>query len=384
MPASKRQEQHLLEQHYWMHGLKRPIDPIDKYSLPTTLTRGTSFEPNDSSESKVLEGHTGGTTLDLQTVRTDANAEPEYEHAAIFGEFFHEYFYLAFGEVKNEQYEKITGSTNAYKAHFFRSSTEPQELPLDTIYNGYNGTSTDATIYENSMLNELTITFAEGNVSFKPKFMSWAEITRQPNPLRVGMGDLSSLLADNNVKLYIADYGETLDEATKENYYYECATSIEIVIKNNLSKSECKGVGYGRNVPLTGKFEIDVNVTTLWNEKSEILLNEYKTGEKDGTHPTAKTIFKQVLIENFDRIIEMVDNKPVREGISFHLPYTEVTNGVTPKSGSGAKTIDFTFSLRDDQINNNVDVFVTSEIPELMFGTVGGSNEDPRLTASTP
>ena len=362
--------------HNWLLQLKPAGNDGTYPSYPVgggILARGTDFEPNDEITTEDWEGHTGGESLVISSDRTGANSAPQYKHKAIIGECLEEYFYMALAS-HDSPTAAISGASTAKKWKFYKDNTVAKELPPATLINQYAATLKDAIVYDNALMNELTIEVGSDGWSVTPSFNSDYPIGNQSNQART-VAASAFKLPNKNAKMYIAPPDVTLTDSNKSDYEYDCLLSSSLTIRNNLEAAECVNNPFGKSAVDKGDFEIEGSAEIKWNPLAAFLEDEYKYGAAHGVYVTENNLFKQVLIECQGSVIETVGSGSsavdVPASLSIHIPYVEIT-GADPGtlSGNEKKTLNVSYNLRANaSVSHPIEVTIVNALSSLHYGT---------------
>jgi len=367
----------MLPYHSWSMGCKP--DEIEGAVTGEIMCRGTDFDQNREFKTQDYEGHSGVKSLILQSDRTSITTEPQFEHGVVFGECQEEYWYLMLGSTDTPALVSIPDgagtkeAVGAYKHKFYQNVANPKPLPVCTLVNQYAMTLFDAVVFDEAKLNELEFKVEDKGVSNKLKFMSDAPIRNQHNQLKKVAPKLAKLNKEN-IKIYIAPVDVELTDANKEEYSYDCITSHDLTLKNNLKASSCLNTPFGKSPADEGKFEGTAKMEFKWNAKSKLLEDEYYSGKKFGTDATAESLFKQVLIECEGATIETVTltdgtKKDIKYGLSIKMPKVEITKCETQLAGDKVKTIEAEYAIREDGLQSAITVEMITTLPKLHYGS---------------
>lgn len=366
--------------HYWTVSIIP--DGVTGPVYGGVVARGTDFDGKTKLKSDDVTGHTGTKSLKLISDRTSMTAEPEYEHKAIFGELFEDYWKMLLGSHTTSAATAITpssgtGTLNVYDWSFYQDIANPKELPHATLINGYNPSTTvqnSARLYDNALMSELGLTISDKGITLKPKWVSNAPLIHQPNPTRTFAGELDKLGVDNT-HIYMADCGTNLLTKTGtelDPYDYGCIIKSENTWNTNPSEDACIGNTFGESNADEGEFEDKGKLEVKWNPNSDKILSKWYTGSSTGTAPTTESLFQEILITMRGKQIGTTTGEtptPVYEYCNVYMPKIEITDCKTQESGDKTKTIEMEYDVRQNGTDSALTVNMKSRLEALHYGT---------------
>jgi len=362
--------------HYWSIALKEKDEQTGKYPDVAVrggiMARGSGFEGEPNVETNDWEAHDGSKSIIIASDRTTANAEPQWEQKAMFGEFFEDGWYMLLGSYDKKTVALDgTGSGNVYEWKFYQDLVNPQPLPIATIINGYGAVENDAITYDNAKMSELAYEINDDGINLTYTFGSDAPLLNQANPVRT-VGPSLSKLGVQNIHIYIADFGTGLNELSEvelATYDYGCVVSSSNTFNTNLEDFLCLGTPFGRAAKDEGQFENDGELEIQWNEASQHLIDKWYTGVNDGTNITEDNYFAEILITGTNRKLGEVSGEDVYESFAMYLPKVEITKAWSDLSGDETKTINIEYGLVNNGTVSPVNIDIVSQLEDLHWGT---------------
>ena len=219
--------------HHTAIGIKGASLEKAKLAQPLVSIRQTSFEDGNEITTETDEGHTGVSNIDMGSYRTKAESSPNWEDGLRYGQGFEDYFYLLLGHDTSDTYNDGESDVTGVFTHTMSMpANATEELPLATIYHGFQKTNTDGRVFNNAMLNELEVSFSSDNKpSIKPTFVSDYNIVNTINPSRTFIADhLARTVMAQHTQVYIGSVdAETLEEMTA----IDCFTEASFTVNNN-------------------------------------------------------------------------------------------------------------------------------------------------------
>lgn len=338
---------------------------------PLVSIRQSGFEDGNEISTETDEGHTGVSNLDMGSYRTKAESAPNWEDGLRFSQGYEDYFYLLLAHDDVTTYNNGTSDVEGIYVHSMAMPSDVKdELPLATIYHGFSKTLTDGRIFNNSMLNQLDVTFnADNKPTIKPSFISDYNIINTINPPREFLDDhLSRTVMAQHTKVFIGDIGATTLEEMAE---IDCFKEASFSINNNAESQACHDDKFGENTKLMGAREVTGSITMPWHDATKYFETEYEAYEKYGHLVseliTQKQVWYQTIGGNIIRTSDsdtlgtgekLVKTVVTGEGTEsetttyyiasgvqyqslFKFPVCEVTKVTSTKSGSDAKELTF-------------------------------------------
>ena len=165
--------------HYVMGGIKGNDLTDDQYARPLVGIRQKDFEDANEISTETDEGHTGISSINQGSYRTNAESAPTWEDKFRYGEFLEDIFYLLLGTVtKNTHKVNNTDMNGIFDYHFELPPNNSSELPLATLYNGYAKSTNDARVFNNALLTkEISFTFTSSLIISQYFFKSSCSFT---------------------------------------------------------------------------------------------------------------------------------------------------------------------------------------------------------------
>ena len=337
--------------HHTALGIKGASLAKEKLAQPLVSIRQTGFEDGNSIETETDEGHTGVSNIDMGSYRTKAESSPTWEDGLRYGQGFEDYFYLLLGSDEIDTYNDGTNDVSGVYTHTFSMAANVTDnLPLATIYHGFQKTNTDGRVFNNAMLNELEVTFNSDNKpSIKPTFVSDYNIVNTINPTRTYLSDhLARTVMAQHTQVYIGDLDATeIGTADTNMKAIDCFTEASFTINNNAESQACHDDNFGENTKLMGAREVTGTITMPWHDATKYFETEYEAYEKYGHIVSELITQKQVWykcsggnIQVAGQNSNMVDSD-VPFSALFKFSVVEVTNVTSTKSGNEAKSLTF-------------------------------------------
>lgn len=383
--------------HYVMMGVKdRDLDE-DLYARPLVSIRQTGFEDGNEIETETDEGHTGVSNLDMGSYRTTAESAPTWEDKFRYSEGLEDIFYLLLGN-----YTKLAhGSTDGvYDYHFELPADNTTELPVATIYNGFQKTETDARAFNNALLNELEITFsADDAPTIAPTFVSDYNNFNLMNPTR-GFLEESHFAKAAHTQVYVGHVGATAKEMMRVPI--DCFSEASLTINHNAESQSCHDDAFGKNTKIMGARETEGSITMPWVDGTKLFETEYEAFNKYGHSVSEEITHKQVWFRCYGGDIirvsksdtvgtgeKIVSTKVIEEEgqevtyyyISTGVPYEtiikcpdcELTSVTSPKSGDEAKDLTMEFKVLEKPTQSYITVDMVTDLADLHIDTTGAA-----------
>ncbi len=333
--------------HHTALGIKGAELTKAQLARPLVSIRQTGFEDGNEITTETDEGHTGVSNIDMGSYRTKAESSPNWEDGLRYGQGFEDYFYLLLAHDTVDTYNNGTSDVTGVYTHTFAMPPEAtDELPLATIYHGFQKTNTDGRVFNNAMLNELEVSFSSDNKpSIKPTFVADYNIVNTINPSRDFIANhLARTVMAQHTQVYIGDVGAS---TLQEMVAIDCFTEASFTINNNAESQACHDDKFGENTKLMGAREVTGTITMPWHDATKYFETEYEAYEKYGHIVSELITQKQVWyrceggniqVENASH--EMEDSDVPYQAL-FKFPVVEVTNVTSTKSGNEAKDLTF-------------------------------------------
>ena len=332
--------------HHTALGIKGADLSKEKLAQPLVSIRQTSFEDGNEITTETDEGHTGVSNIDMGSYRTKAESSPTWEDGLRYGQGFEDYFYLLLGHDVSDTYNDGTDDVAGIYTHIFSMpANATDELPLATIYHGFQKTNTDGRVFNNAMLNEIEVSFSSDNKpSVKPTFVSDYNIVNTINPSRTFLSDhLARTVMAQHTQVYI---GPLDADELSEMVSIDCFTEASFTVNNNAESQACHDDNFGENTKLMGAREVTGSITMPWTDATKYFETEYEAFEKYGHIVSELITQKQVWYRcvggniQIDDSGTMIDSDVPFQAL-FKFPVVEVTNVTSTKSGNEAKDLTF-------------------------------------------
>ena len=384
--------------HYFGFGLKGEELTAAQYARYMVGIRGTDFEDGNEIETETDEGHTGVSNLDMGSYRTTAESAPSWEDKLRYGEGLEDIFYLLLGNYTNTAH---TGVDGVYDYHFDLPATNTTELPVATIYNGFQKTQYDARAFNNALLNELEITFsADDAPTIKPTFVSDYNNFNLVNPTR-NFPAKSNFVKAPHTQVYVGAVGAPAEEILATPI--DCFTEASITINHNAESQSCHADDFGKNTKIMGAREAEGSITMPWVDATKYFETEYEGYEKYSHVVSPEITNKQVWFRCYGGdILRFSTSNTLATGeklvstdtsgtdpvytISTGIPYEtvikcpecEVTSVTSLKSGDEAKDLTMEFKILEKPNQSYITVDMVSDLADLHIDTVGTTLDDLR------
>lgn len=366
--------------HYWGFGIKGDALANNKYAQCSVLTRGLDFEDGNEISTETDEGHTGGANLDMGSYRSNAESQPQWNDAIRYGEGIEDIWFLTLGSVNraantggvmvNDINGKTynDGSTDVADVYTYAYEFPPSyapELPHATIYNGYAKTVGDARVFNNSVLNELEVTFSNEELPrYDATFISDYNNFNMINPSRT-MPSKSLFVKPKQVNVYYADVGTTDSEML--NHKLGCFIESSFTINNNYESQTCQDDEYGKNNKFMGVRETEGSINLPW-------LNARKLEpEWEGADPYSHVVSTEITHKQiwYEFVGEKIGTTDVNYKTLIKFPNCEITNVESPKSGDEAKDITIEYKVLEDPSQSFMTVSVITHLDKLHVDNTG-------------
>ena len=369
--------------HYVMGGIKGNDLTDDQYARPLVGIRQKDFEDANEISTETDEGHTGISSINQGSYRTNAESAPTWEDKFRYGEFLEDIFYLLLGTVtKNTHKVNNTDMNGIFDYHFELPPNNSSELPLATLYNGYAKSTNDARVFNNALLNELEINFSADDVpTITPTFISDYNNMNLVNPTRA-FATTSFFAKAVHTQMYIGDVGATPEEMLANPI--NCFIESNLTINNNAESQSCHADAFGKNTKRMGEREATGSITMPWLEEikngvptgTKLFEAEYEAFNKYGHVVSEEITHKQVWYRVYGGDIPLInENVTVNSGVPFETlikcPDVELTNVTSTKSGNEAKDLTMEYNILEKPTHSYITVDITTFLEELHIDNTG-------------
>lgn len=390
--------------HYTELGIKGSSLTKAQVARPLVGIRQTGFEDGNNIETETDEGHTGVSNLDMGSYRTSAESAPSWEDGCRYGQGFEDYMYLLLANVNITAHATINGIYN----HVYAMPPDTtDDLPVATIYHGFNKTDTDARVFNNAMLNEFEFTMSASDLpKVNPTFVSDYNNINCINPTRHLLDDhLARTVMAQHTQVLIGPVGATeiwdgTGSSEGKMVPIDCFTEASWTVNQNAESQACHADEFGVNTKTMGAREITGSIQMPWlsndGEKlgTKYFETEFEAYEKYGHVVSTEITQKQVwylceggniirtstsdTIGSGEKIIKEVDGTYyIATGIPyravFKFPVVEVTNVTSTKSGNEAKDLTFEWKGIEKPTQSYMTVEMTTDLAALHIDTTGCS-----------
>lgn len=353
--------------HYVAGGIKDESLSAEKYARALFCMRVMDFEDGNEINTETDEGHTGASTLDMGSYRTEATSSPSWSDKLRYKEGLEETFYLLLGNYTKSQYEQNSTAVNGVNLyHYDFPPTNAKDLPLMTIYNGFSKTDKDGRVWNNAMLNEFTMNFSNSNApTMDLSFVSDYNNFNMLNPTR-SYASATNFVRVDQVNIYIGEVGanETAMRANPVNCFIESSFTIN----NNAETQSCVEDEFGKNSKFMGVRETTGSVNMPWNDNTKLLEPEYEGADKLSHIVSTDITNKQIWYEMIGAKIGETD---ARYSTLIKFPEIEVTNVTSPKSGEDAKDLTMEYKVLENPTQSFMTVDLVSDLDKLRIDTEG-------------
>ena len=299
-------------------------------------------------------------------------------------------------------YTKLAhGSTDGvYDYHFELPAENTTELPVATIYNGFQKTETDARAFNNALLKELEITFsADDETTIAPTFVSDYNNFNLMNPTR-GFLEESHFAKAAHTQVYVGHVGATAKEMMRVPI--DCFSEASLTINHNAESQSCHDDAFGKNTKIMGARETEGSITMPWVDGTKLFETEYEAFNKYGHSVSEEITHKQVWFRCYGGDIirvsksdtvgtgeKIVSTKVIEEEgqevtyyyISTGVPYEtiikcpdcELTSVTSPKSGDEAKDLTMEFKVLEKPTQSYITVDMVTDLADLHIDTTGAA-----------
>lgn len=364
--------------HHTAIGIKGADLAKAKLAQPLVSIRQTNFEDGNEISTETDEGHTGVSNIDMGSYRTKAESSPNWEDGLRYAQGLEDYFYLLLGTVETDDYNDGTNDVNGVYTHLMTMPPNASdELPLATIYHGFQKTNTDGRVFNNAMLNEIEVTFNSDNKpSVKPTFVSDYNIVNTINPTRAFLSDhLARTVMAQHTQVYIGDLdADELEEMTA----IDCFTEASFTVNNNAESQACHDDNFGENAKLMGAREVTGSITMPWHDATKYFETEYEAYDKYGHIVSELITQKQVWYRAVGGNIQVenssthaMENSDVPFESLFKFPVVEVTNVTSTKSGNEAKDLTFEWKAIEQPSQSYMSAYFVTDLEALHIDATG-------------
>ena len=390
--------------HHTEIGIKGSALEKAALAQPLIGIRQTSFEDGNTIETETDEGHTGVSNLDMGSYRKSAESTPNWEDGCRYGQGFEDYMYLLLGTDTVTAHATISG---LYNHVFTMPPNAADDLPVATIYHGFQKTNTDARIFNNAMMNEFEFTMsADDKPTVKPTFISDYNYVNVINPTRHLCDDhLARTVMAPHTKVYIGPVGATeiwdgTGDSTGKMVPIDCFTEASFTVNQNAESQSCHGDAFGVNTKTMGARELTGSIEMPWVEGTKYFETEYECYNKYGhivseeitqkqvwyvceggnivvqrdsdTLGTGETLVKTVTTgEGNDAVTTYFIATGQKYNTAFKVPVVEVTNVTSTKSGSEAKSLTFEWKGIEQPTQSYMTVEMLTDLSACHIDTVG-------------
>lgn len=381
--------------HYVMGAIKGESLSEDKYARPLIGIRQTGFEDGNEIETETDEGHTGVSNLDMGSYRTTAESAPTWEDKFRYGEFLEDIFYLLLGHCTETTHQRGGSDANGVSDYQFElPANNTTELPVATIYNGFQKTENDARVFNNALLNELEINFSSDDApTISPTFVSDYNNFNLVNPTR-SFPTTSYFVKAVHTQVYVGNVGATASEMLEVPI--DCFTEASLTINHNAESQSCHADAFGKNTKIMGARETEGSITMPWVDGTKYFETEYEAFNKYGHEVSEEITHKQIwfrcyggeivrysttdTIATGEHIIssetkDSVTTYTIGTGIPFETiikcPECELTNVESPKSGDEAKDLTMEFKVLEKPTQSYITVNMVSFAEALHIDNTG-------------
>ena len=385
--------------HHTELGIKGSSLSTATLAQPLVGIRQTGFEDGNNIETNTDEGHTGVSNLDMGSYRTNAESAPTWEDGCRYGQGFEDYIYLLLGDVQTQANQTIN---TIYNHTFSMPSDVDAELPVATIYHGYQKTQTDARIFNNAMLNEFEFTMSDkDNPKVNVTFLSDYNNPNCINPTRHLLSDhLARTVKAQHTTVYVGAVGA--DETAMLNNPINCFTEASLSVNQNAESIACHSDDFGVNSKMMGSRELTGSISMPWLSNgadsvgTKFFEPEYECYNKYGHVVSTEITQKQIwyvceggniirtstsnTLSTGETIVRTykVDNTTtydIATGIPFKtifkIPVAEVTNVTSTKSGDEAKDMTFEWKGIEQPDQSYMTVEMVSDLSAMHIDTTG-------------
>ena len=363
-----------------------------KLAKPLVGIRQTGFEDGNEINTETDEGHTGVSNLDMGSYRTTAESAPSWEDGVRYGQGIEDYAYMILPNLTTTP----ANTEGVYNHHFEMDPTTDEDLPVATIYHGFNKTLTDGRVFNNAMMNEFEFTMnADDKPTANPTFISDYNIVNTINPAQHLAADhlLRTVMAQHT-KVYVGAVGA--DEADILEVPIDCFSEASFSINHNAESQSCHGDDFGVNTKTMGARELEGSITMPWVDATKYFETEYECYNKYGHIVSEFITQKQIWFKCEGGEIRRTSDSDtlgtgetligtdtvngetvyiIGTGIPYKLiwkiPVAEVTNVTSTKSGDEAKELTFEFKGIEQSSQSYLTCDIVTDLSTLHIDTEG-------------
>lgn len=391
--------------HHTELGIKGEELEKTKLACPLIGIRQTGFEDGNEIETETDEGHTGVSNLDMGSFRKSAESSPNWEDGCRYGQGFEDYMYLLLG---TDTIDDTDSSRSIYVHTFTMPPNTEKDLPLATIYHGFQKTNTDARIFNNAMMNEFEFTMSADDLpKAKPTFISDYNIVNVINPTRHLLDDhLARTVMAAHTSVYIGPLTATemwdgTGDSEGKMIPIDCFTEASFTVNQNAESQSCHGDDFGVNTKTMGARETTGSITMPWVDGTKYFETEYECYNKYGHIVSTEITQKQIwyvceggsikresdsdTLETGETIIDTIVTGAGTESETttyiidtgvpfktiFKFPVAEATNVTSTKSGNEAKELTFEWKCIEQPTQSYMTVIMTTDLAECHIDTTG-------------
>ena len=363
--------------HYFGMGFKDSTLTKSKLAACLVNIRGTDFEDGNEIETETDQGHTGTSNLDMGSYRKNATSAPAWSDGFRYTEGLEDYWYGVLGKyTKSEHLDDNDDPVAGVYDYFFEQADEGVDLPLATIYNGFQKTTTDARVWNNAMINELEVTFSNEDLpKINPTWISDYNNFNLINPTR-SFREPSIFVKSPETQVYIGAVGATAEQMLANPI--DCFTEASFTINNNAEDQACHADSFGVNTKLMGARETTGSITMPWTDATKYFETEYEAFDKYGHLVSEEITNKQVWFVAGGKNIQVEDaetHEMVDTGVAYNTTIkfaeVEVTSVTSPKSGEDAKDLTMEFKVLEKPSQSYMTVNMVSDLSALHIDDTG-------------
>ena len=385
--------------HYLMAGIKASTLTDAQYAQPLFMIRMNpgSFEDGNKIETETDEGHTGVNNVDMGSYRKTAESAPSWEDKLRYGEGLEDMIYMFLPNHEATAYNDGTSDIDGvYKHTFDIPANYGEELPLMTVYNGFQATNYDGRAFNNQMVNEIEFTFsADDAPTMKATMIGNYNNFNLKNPTRRYLADHKRRFVQApHTTVYIGAVGATEEQMLANPI--NCFTEASLTINHNAESLSCHGDEFGKNTLTVGTKEGTGSISMPWLENTKYFETEFEGFDKYAHIVSEDIPNKQIWFMcrggNIHRFSEsntlgsgetLIGSTTVNEtttyeiatGIPFStifkIPEAEITSATSPKSGTDAKDLTLEYKIIEQPTQSYMNVELVSDLAALHIDDVG-------------
>lgn len=392
--------------HYLMAGIKDSSLTDDKYAQPLFMIRMNpgSFEDGNDIETETDEGHTGTSNVDMGSYRKTAESAPSWEDKLRYGEGLEDILYMLLPDHEVNTYNNGTGDvTGVYTHDYGLPANYEEELPVMTLYNGFNATNYDARAFNNQMANQIEFNFsADDAPTMKVTLIGDYNNFNLQNPSRVYLADYKRRFVQApHTTVYVGAVGATAEQMLANPI--NCFTEANLTINHNVESLSCHGDEFGKNTKTIGTMEGTGSIVMPWLENTKYFETEFEGFDKYAHIVSEEIPNKQIWFRcrggNIRRFstsntlltgeiligsttVEETTTYEIATGIPYEtilkIPEAEITKVTSPKSGTDAKDLTMEYKIIEQPTQSYMTASVISDLPALHIDNVGTTLTDLR------